>query len=245
MLQRLSQDWEERWGHPIVLVETFADPRYCQGAACKVSGWSHLGKSAGWKRDADDFYEKNDAPKQIRVRELVKKACLKLRARQLPAEWAQAEQAAQVRCAAKVPQIRSRMETLLKEAPEFRRAQALAYPLPGLVALMVMAAAQGALRGPQDLADYADTLSQGQKQFFPPQATARTRALKRERNRGRLEIRFLECVEVTPPQVSFPGARLAARLQTRVRRKGKWSRAVIYLLSSNPRPVMEVSIRAP
>jgi hypothetical protein len=168
MLQRLSQDWEERWGHPIVLVETFADPRYCQGAACKVSGWSHLGKSAGWKRDADDFYEKNDAPKQIRVRELVKKACLKLRARQLPAEWAQAEQAAQVRCAAKVPQIRSRMETLLKEAPEFRRAQALAYPLPGLVALMVMAAAQGALRGPQDLADYADTLSQGQKQCFSP-----------------------------------------------------------------------------
>jgi len=32
--------------------------------------------------------------------------------------------------------------------------------------------------------------------------------------------------------VGFPGARLAARLETRVRRKGKWSREVIYLLSS-------------
>ncbi|MEK7848091.1 MAG: ABC transporter permease subunit, partial [Chloroflexota bacterium] len=30
----------------------------------------------------------------------------------------------------------------------------------------------------------------------------------------------------------FPGARLAARLETRVKRKGQWSRAVIYLLSS-------------
>lgn len=32
--------------------------------------------------------------------------------------------------------------------------------------------------------------------------------------------------------MGFPGARLAARLETRVKRKGKWSRAVIYLLSS-------------
>ena len=32
--------------------------------------------------------------------------------------------------------------------------------------------------------------------------------------------------------MGFPGARLAACLQTRVKRKGKWSREVIYLLSS-------------
>jgi hypothetical protein len=56
--------------------------------------------------------------------------------------------------------------------------------------------------------------------------------MKRERNRARLEIRSLECLEVTPPQVGFPGARLAARLETRVRRKGKWCREVVYLLSS-------------
>ena len=43
---------------------------------------------------------------------------------------------------------------------------------------------------------------------------------------------MLDCQEVTPSQVSFPGARLAARLETRVKRKGKWSREVIYLLSS-------------
>ena len=32
--------------------------------------------------------------------------------------------------------------------------------------------------------------------------------------------------------MGFPGARLAARLETRVKRKGKWCREVIYLLSS-------------
>ena len=56
--------------------------------------------------------------------------------------------------------------------------------------------------------------------------------MKRERNRGRLEIRWLECREVTPGQVGFPGARLAARLETRIRRNGKWCREVVYLLSS-------------
>ena len=174
MLERLSADWQQRWGHPLALVETFVDPRYYTGTAYKVSGWCHLGKSAGWKRDADDFYEKNDAPKQIWVRELVKKACVKLRAAQLPPDWASVEAAARVRCTAKAPEIRSLMASLLQEVPEFRRAQALAYPLAGLVCLMVMAAAQGVVRGPQDLADYADTLSQGQLRALRFRADPRT-----------------------------------------------------------------------
>ena len=178
MLERLSSDWQKRWGHPLALVETFVDSRYYTGTAYKVSGWCHLGKTAGWKRDADDFYEKNDAPKQIWVRELVKKACVKLRAAQLPADWAKVEEAVHVRCTAKVPEIRSLMESLLQEAPEFRRAQALAYPLPGLVCLMVMAAAQGVVRGPQDLADYADTLSQGQLRALRFRADPQTREIR-------------------------------------------------------------------
>jgi hypothetical protein len=162
MLARLSADWQERWGHPLALVESFVDRRYYTGTAYKVSGWCHLGKTAGWKRDADDFYEKHDAPKQIWVRELVKKACVKLRAEQLPADWAKVEQATPPRCNSKVGPIRSLVEWLEEEVSEFRRAQALGYPVPGLIALMVMAAAQGVMRGPQDLANYADTLSEAQ-----------------------------------------------------------------------------------
>ena len=46
--------------------------------------------------------------------------------------------------------------------PEFRRRQSLGFPLPGMLSLIVMAMATGVRRGPTDLADYADTLSQGQ-----------------------------------------------------------------------------------
>ena len=162
MLGRLSADWQERWGHPLALVETFVDPQLYQGTAYKVSGWSHLGKTAGWKRDAADFYTKHDAVKQIWVRELVKQARVKLRAQQLPAPWAMVEETARPRCQQTVKEIRSLMEALRQELPEFRRAQALGYPLAGMVALIVMAMATGVRQGPDDLEKYADTLSQPQ-----------------------------------------------------------------------------------
>lgn len=162
MLARISADWQEHWQHSLAMVETFVDPQLYQGTAYKVSGWSHLGRTAGWKRDATDFYQKHENPKQIWVRELVRGACRKLRAPALPPEWAGAESQLPPRCTAKVAEIRSLMDHLLAEVPEFRRAQALAYPVAGLVALVVMAMATGVRKGPDDLALYADTLSQDQ-----------------------------------------------------------------------------------
>ncbi|MEI7733788.1 MAG: ISAs1 family transposase [Verrucomicrobiota bacterium] len=162
MLARLSNDWVKRWQHPLALVETFVDPQLYQGTAYKVSGWSHLGKTAGWKRDASDFYVKHGTPKQIWVRELVKNACVKLRAAQLPAAWARVEANTQPHCTRTVKEIRSLRTTLQEELPEFRRAEALGYPIAGMVCLIVMAMATGVRQGPDDLEKFADTLSQAQ-----------------------------------------------------------------------------------
>ena len=56
MLARLSSDWENTWGHPVALAESFVDPQQYRGTAYKVSGWSQLGFTRGWKRSAVDFY---------------------------------------------------------------------------------------------------------------------------------------------------------------------------------------------
>ncbi|MHC1767312.1 MAG: hypothetical protein AB9869_24040 [Verrucomicrobiia bacterium] len=80
----------------------------------------------------------------------------------MPPDWAKVEEARSPRCTAKAEQIRILMEALEQDVPEFRRAQGLAYPLAGLICLIVMANAQGVVRGPTDLAIYADTLSRGQ-----------------------------------------------------------------------------------
>ena len=179
MLGRLWADWEQRWGHPLALVETFVDPRSDQGTAYKVSGWSHLGRPAGGKPEADAFYEKNDAPKQIWVRELVKKARVKLRAPELPAAGAKVEAGVAPRCTAKATEICRLMDLVRAKTPEFRRAPARAYPVAGMIGVMVMAAAQGVARGPQDLALYADPLSPGQRRALRFRREARTGKLRR------------------------------------------------------------------
>ena len=96
------------------------------------------------------------------MRELVPRACVQLRAEELPVAWATVEAAVSPRCTARVPQMRSLVETLRAEVPEFRRAQALGYPVAGVLALLALALFSGVGRGPTDLADYAATLSQGQ-----------------------------------------------------------------------------------
>jgi hypothetical protein len=125
-----------------------------------------------------DFYEKHDRPKQVWIRELVKNACGKLRAPELPPGWAKVEQNAAPRCTAKAPQIRSLVETLRGQVPECRSKHALAYPIAGMLALIALAMFSGVRRGPQDLAEYAATLSQGQLRalgFRRSQHTGRTR----------------------------------------------------------------------
>lgn len=162
MLARLSVDWQRNWGHPVALAETFVDPHLYQGTAYKASGWQRLGVTAGWKRSAEDFYQKHDRPKQIWVRELAPGACRKLCAQALPLDWQAVEQKAAPRCTAKAPQMRSLIEHLRAEVAEFRSKEALAYPLAGFLALIALAMLSGVRRGPQDLAEYAASLSQGQ-----------------------------------------------------------------------------------
>lgn len=162
MLARLSEDWQVVWKHPVVLAETFVDPALYRGTAYQVSGWSRLGATRGWKRSTEDFYQKHDQPKEVWVRELVKRACPRLRAVELPAAWAAVASQVAPRCTAKADQIGSLMEGLRREVPEFRRRQALAYPVAGMVALIAMALFSGVAKGYEDLAEYAATLSQGQ-----------------------------------------------------------------------------------
>jgi hypothetical protein len=184
MLERLSADWQARWGHPLALAESFVDPQLYRGTAYKASGWSKLGHTAGWKRSAEDFYQKHDRPKQVWVRELVKKACVRLRAAVLPPEWSMVEQRAAPHCAARAREIRSLAETLRCEVAECRSPKALAFPIAGILALIALAMFSGVRHGPQDLADYAATLSPGQ-----------LRALGFRRNKHSGQIR---CPGVTP-----------------------------------------------
>jgi len=184
MLARLADDWQASWGHPVALAESFVNPQLYRGTAYKVSGWRPLGQTSGWKRSAVDFYEKHDQPKQLWVKELVQEACAQLRAAELPPAWAVVEAQAKPRCTAKVAEVTSLLERLHREVPEFRRKQALAYPVAGLLALIALAMFSGVTKGDEDLAEYAATLSQGQLRalrFRTDRHSGRVRCPKRGR----------------------------------------------------------------
>ncbi len=80
VLGRLSEDWQARYGHPVLVVETFVNPERFQGSVYHASGWSELGSTKGHGRRSRDYYENRARPKRLFARELVKNARRSLQA---------------------------------------------------------------------------------------------------------------------------------------------------------------------
>lgn len=54
-LRRLSGDFEARWGHPVVMVETFTDPSRHRGTCYQASNFTKIGLTSGYGRRAGRF----------------------------------------------------------------------------------------------------------------------------------------------------------------------------------------------
>jgi hypothetical protein len=50
VLRRLSADWQKKYGHPIVLVETFVEQQRFAGTSYQASNWLRLGTTTGRSR---------------------------------------------------------------------------------------------------------------------------------------------------------------------------------------------------
>ena len=62
---RLSGDWMERYGHPVLVAETFVDPQLFRGTVYIAAGWTPLGHTQGNQRVSRDYYEPHDRPKLL------------------------------------------------------------------------------------------------------------------------------------------------------------------------------------
>lgn len=60
-LRRLSGDFEARWGHPVVMVETFTDPSRHRGTCYAASNFTQLGLTSGYGRRAGRFVHHGEA----------------------------------------------------------------------------------------------------------------------------------------------------------------------------------------
>jgi len=160
-LDRLSADWQERYGHPVVLVETFVDPEQFCGTVYTASGWEELGTTDGFGRVRRDFYVQHHKPKRLFARELCRRARRSLAADQLRPALAGVEAKTRPRSPQSPAQIRSLVEHL-KTLPDYRK-RIGRYPLWTLVALGLLAHLCGAPRGPKEWSLFAKGLSQVQR----------------------------------------------------------------------------------
>jgi len=160
-LRRLSADWQARYDHPVVLVETFVDPEQFCGTVYTASGWQELGQTDGFGRVRRDFYVEHNKPKRLFARELCKNARRSLQADKLKVTLAPVEAKTRPRCTQSPAAIRSLIE-YLKSLPDYRRRIGV-YPLWTLVAICVLAHLCGAPRGQKDLAKFAKGMSKAQR----------------------------------------------------------------------------------
>jgi hypothetical protein len=185
-LERLSADWQARYGHPVLVVETFVDPEQFNGTVYAAHGWQEVGLTDGWGRCRRDFYVQHDRPKRLFVREVVKNARRSLQAEHLKPALAGVEKKAGARCYHKCGELRALTEHF-KGLPEYR-GRVESYPVWSLATLMLVAMLCDAPRGQKDLAKLARRLTQHQRRalgirpnpqgFFPaPSQSTFSRAL--------------------------------------------------------------------
>jgi hypothetical protein len=63
-LRRLSRDWEEAYGHRVVLAETFVDTARFRGTCYRASNWIQVGETKGWSKSGG-AYRFHGQPKSV------------------------------------------------------------------------------------------------------------------------------------------------------------------------------------
>jgi hypothetical protein len=161
-LERLCSDWQQTYGHEVLVAESFVDSQLFRGTCYKASGWTLLGQTRGYRRSRQDYYVAHERPKQLWVRELRPGARTILRGRNLP-QSLHALEAGQIPLCPQAPQELEEMVRFFGGLPDWRKHQGK-YKLASLVTLVVCAALCGVHRGQRDLAVFAAQLTPAQMQ---------------------------------------------------------------------------------
>lgn len=161
-VKRLSADWQQQYHHPILLVESFVDRQLFRATAYKAAGWQALGYSAGFKRVAEDFYQRHDRPKELWVKELEGRAWQWLRAPHLPPHLARYEKPTPPVCATPTAQMASLFERF-HQVTDGRQALGKRHRLPTVLAIIALACLAGVGQGYRAISRFAQRLTKLQR----------------------------------------------------------------------------------
>jgi Domain of unknown function (DUF4338)/DDE_Tnp_1-associated/Transposase DDE domain len=183
-LQRLSEDWERYYGHPIVLVESFVDAARFRGTCYLAAGWQILGTTRGFGKRGPG-YVAHGQPKRVLVRPLRPQARPSLTAAFLPpSDFLRKETLPMIDVNRLPLEGEGGLIEMLRTLVDPRKPRGVRHPLVTVVAIAVCAALSGA-RGFNAVAEWAKDLSRdtlrrlGSKRWNPPSEPTIRRVLQK------------------------------------------------------------------
>lgn len=160
--ERLSEDWREAFGHPVLLAETFVDPARFRGTCYRAANWLALGATQGFERCGQDYYVDLQHPKELWVYPLGRSALQRLRASELSAELREGGRALPPPSPVATRKLGSLAHFLRRHVRDTRDAHGVRHPLSAMITLATLAIGAGC-QGPHAIAQFAESLTHGQR----------------------------------------------------------------------------------
>lgn len=154
--KRVVADWKTRFGHRLLLLETFVDPERFYGGVYRAANWIELGLTQGYRRVRKGYSAEASGPKRVFVRPLCRDA------------RAQLIQPEPHRKGAKIMLNAEQMRLLpecFKTIPDPRRSQGRRHPLSVVLGIAAGATLCG-MRGYKAIAEWANALGQQARERF-------------------------------------------------------------------------------
>jgi hypothetical protein len=158
--RRLASDWRERFGYPLLLLETFVDPRRFHGTIYRAANWCYVGDTRGFRRTRTGYSAAPSAAKRVFVRPLHAQAQACLSSPVLDPQYRHG-----------APNIMLSAEQMLSlpdffaDIPDPRRGQGRLHPLPAVLAIAAGATLCG-MRGYKAISLWAEDLGQKARARF-------------------------------------------------------------------------------
>jgi len=159
-LKRLSSDWEEKYGHPILMVETFVDPDRFHGGVYRAGNWQLVGYTKGFSRITGGYSRQTGYRKMLFLKPLHRRAQNILSQPEISHHFNLGE----VKMKITADQMRS-LPSFFKEITDPRRPQGLRHRLATVLGIAAGAVLCG-MRSYESMFDWADSLSQKAREHF-------------------------------------------------------------------------------
>lgn len=158
--RRLAADWRERFGYPLLLLETFVDPRQFHGTIYRAANWCYVGDTRGFRRTRAGYSATPATAKRVFVRPLLADAQARLARPVLDPQYRHG-----------APNIMLSAEHMVSlsqcfaDIPDPRRGQGRRHPLATVLAIAAGATLCG-MRGYKAISLWAQDLGQQARARF-------------------------------------------------------------------------------